>query len=138
MLLEKLKADQLAARKAKDANKASLLTTVVGEIETDSRRTGKPTTDADVMATIRKFLKGVDENIRIYSDYRDGENSDRCWAEKTILESYLPTQMSDEQLKEVLRAQLTNKGAMMKFLKENFSGQYDGKLASQVIDELLK
>ena len=139
-LLARIKSDQLTARKAKQAVTASLLTTLIGEASMVGKNAGRETTDAEVVATIRKFLKGVDESLRVAGDYRDGEMVSVLWEEKTALESYLPRQMDKSELKRVLtqfNAENANKGVLMKFLKDNFAGQYDGKLAAQVVDEFL-
>lgn len=137
-LLQKLQADQLNARKAKDSAKASLLTTLLGEIDTEAKRSGKPTADQDVLATVRKFLKGVNENIVIAGERRDSTWLDTLEAERDTLNSYLPQQMTKEEIAIALVMELKDKGKMMKFLKDNFAGKYDGKLAAQVVDELLK
>ena len=139
-LLDSIKADQLTARKEKKAVKASLLTTLIGEAAMVGKNAGRDTTDAEVVATIRKFLKGIDESLRVAGDYRDGDQCTVLWEEKEALESYLPRQMDQSELKRVLtqfNAENANKGVLMKFLKDNFAGQYDGKLAAQVVDEFL-
>jgi uncharacterized protein len=140
LLLACIKADQLSARKEKRAVTASLLTTLIGEASMVGKNAGRETTDAEVVATIRKFLKGVDESLRVAGDYRDDAQCTVLWEEKTALESYLPRQMDKSELKRVLtqfNAENANKGVLMKFLKDNFAGQYDGKLAAQVVDEFL-
>lgn len=140
-LLDKIKADQLSARKAKEAVKASLLTTLIGEASIIGKNDGnRESTDAEVIAVIRKFLKGIDESLRVAGDYRDDEKCTLLWEEKDALEAYLPRQMDQSELKRVLtqfNAENANKGVLMKFLKDNFAGQYDGKLAATVVDQFL-
>ena len=79
-LLEKIKKDQLEARKAKDKVLAKLLTTLIGE----ASPSGNGVIDNNaVKATITKFLK----NARITNNIRPSGTLNR---EISILESYLP------------------------------------------------
>lgn len=139
-LLTQIKADQLAARKAKDGEKASLLTTLIGEIDTELKRSGK----VDELAIVKKFLKGVNENLVIAGDRRDSDWCDRLDKEKEILEAYQPKQLTKEEIDSYLTQAVLhdglekNKGAIMKYLKDNFAGKYDGKMAASIVDEFLK
>lgn len=137
-LLTQIKSDQLAARKARNLEKSSLLTTLIGEASMIGKNDGnRDSTDAEVIGVIRKFLKGVKENLDIVGDHNTAV-CDILNAEEEILSSYLPKQMTEEQIKAALEGQAKNKGLLMKYLKDNFAGQYDGKLAAQVVDEFLK
>jgi uncharacterized protein YqeY len=137
--LQNLKDEQLEARKARNTVKSSLLTTLLGELDTDAKRSGK---DADISAVVRKFMKNVLENISIAGDRRDSDWLDKLELEREILEGYLPKQLSQDQLELYLKQAIANhgfdnKGSLMKHLKDNFAGQYDGKLAAEVVAKLL-
>lgn len=137
--LQQLKTEQLEARKARNLVKSSLLTTLLGELDTDAKRSGK---EPDTTAVVRKFLKNIAENISIAGDRRDSNWLDELEQEKEILEAYLPQQLTYLQLESyltqaILHDGLNNKGALMKYLKDNFAGQYDGKVASEVVTKLL-
>ncbi len=145
-LLFTLKNEQLEARKSKDSVKAQLLTTLIGEAEMVGKNDGnRPVTDQEVIATIKKFVKNLDETIRIASDYRDGESADKAWAEKTILEQFLPKQLTEVELRNAMSQLITDNGlsgpkamgVLMKDLKAKFEGLYDGKTASKIASELL-
>lgn len=136
-LFEQIKADQLQVRKEKNALAASLLTTLIGEITRDAAQSD--TSDTAVIAVVKKFIKGMDETIKNLGD-SNAEGTATVKAEKTIMENYLPKQMTAEELKDaIMKGFITsfNKGTIMKHLKEFYSGQYDGKVAAQVIDDLL-
>ena len=137
-VLEKLKADQLTARKARKSEESSLLTTLISDVVMLGKNESRESTDADVTTIIRRFLKSANENMGHAGDRRDKEWCDRLDAEIEILNRYLPKQMSADEIKAAVDHQTKNKGALMKYLKDNFSGQYDGKVASQVVDEFLK
>ena len=147
MLLEKIKNDSLEARKAKDTAKASLLTTLYSEAANVGKNNGnRLTTDAETVAVVKKFVKGVDETISALAGV--SEASDRYAAavkEKEILELYLPVQLNELQLQKIVGTMAQalpernpkQMGVLMKQLKEQYEGQYDGNLASKVIKAVL-
>lgn len=145
-LLESIKVDQRNARICRDSVKATVLTTLIGEVEGELTRL-KPEqrtfekTNAVVLAKIKQFLDKIRENELIAGDRRDSDWCDELQAEREAIEGYMPRQMDKSELKRVLTQagiENPNKGVLMKFLKDNFAGQYDGKLAAQVVDEFLQ
>lgn len=150
-MIDQLRADQLAARKEKDADKAGLLTSLVSEAAMVGKNKGnRESTDEEVIGTIRKFLKNAEETAALLT--KNAPSSDGMTAEETplrkvnreirLLQAYLPQQMDEHRLRAVITAFKTanagaNMGSVMKFLKENHAGTYDGKLASTVAKEVL-
>ena len=59
MLIERIKADRLAAMKSRDELKKNLLSTLVAAATKDS----KAPDDAAVVKTLRSFLKSLEETI---------------------------------------------------------------------------
>lgn len=147
-ILENIKKDQITARKNKDEVASNLLTTLIGEADMIGKNNGnRATTDAEVMALVKKFIKNIDETILILNK-DDSKNETKIAAlnkEKSILNIYLPTQLSQEQLtlkmKEIIANQnLTGPksvGQLMKELKVNYDGQFDGTVASKIAKQLL-
>lgn len=131
MLLKKIKADQLAARIAKNSIKTALLTTLIGDAEMVGKNASRDTTDDEVVAVIKKFLKN---NL----EFQKHVTNDDLTTEQKILESYLPKQLTTDELIEIITNNFgdelkSKKGAIMKFLKENYAGLYDGSVAAKVI-----
>ena len=135
--MEKIRADQLTARKSKNAEATALLTTLLGEAGIIGKNDfGRETTDDEVVGVIRKFIKNIDFTLSKVSD----ENVQaQALTEKKILESYLPTQLSREaivdeinKLKTTIADQKQLKGAIMKHFKDNFAGLYDAKSVLEI------
>lgn len=144
-LLDQIKQDNIAARKAKDAVKSALLTTLVSEIANIGKNDGnRETTDAEATAVVKKFIKGVNETLKAL-EFSSDSRVLIANAEKAILESYLPTQLSTDTLTEIINAFVSNMperslkqmGAVMKMLKEKYDGQFDGKAANDIIKRQL-
>lgn len=140
MLFDHMQKESLEARKARDTVKAGVLTTAIAQIKALAIDDGhRAVTDADVLKIVRQFLKGVEENLALAAQGKmDASRADQFKVEKDILLSYLPQQMTAEQLKDaVKKSGTTNIGEAMKYLKANHDGQYDGKLASTVVKEVI-
>lgn len=132
MLMDKIRADMLDAKKAKNALTANLLSALYSEIFTLSK-SGKDLSSEDEVKVIKKFLKNIDDtlNLNIPDDARQ-----KYFSEKVILESYLPKQLSKEEIERIvtdLLGQNLNMGEVMKYFKENFPGRYDGKTVNEAV-----
>jgi uncharacterized protein len=151
-MLEQIKKDQLQARKDKDAVRASLLTTLIGEIEGELTRLDPSVREAKTnevsLATIKSFLKKNKEGQEYMSKSEIHPaaveaNLVQARAEQAVLESYLPTQLTEAQLEEIFKAEFPDgitvkeRGRAMAILKANYNGQYDGKQASDVLGRLI-
>ena len=98
-LLERLISDRLAAFKAGDKVRATLLATVIGEARADARREAvRDPSDEEVLAKIRKFIKNNEEAMAAGR----AETTAKLAAENEILEAYLPRMLSDEELRRLL------------------------------------
>lgn len=145
-LLELIKRDQLTARKDKTAKDvASLLTTLIGEASMIGKNDGnRESTDAEVIAVIKKFIKNNKELADIVDKTSDAHQH-KALTENIILGYYLPKQMSEEDIRKVVQSHIETleevspkaMGLIMKLLKDNYGGRYDGKMASKVVKELL-
>ena len=144
MLLEKLQAAALAARKNQNAVAASLLTTLYAEAARVGKDQGnRVSTDDEVVAVVKKFSKNIDETLAALpaTDSRVAQLS----IEKELLAAYLPTQLDEAGLKALideLVAGLAEKspkqmGAIMAGLKARAGGQCDGAMASRLVKAAL-
>lgn len=143
-LIATIKAAQLQARKDRDTIAINVLTTLVGEAEVVGKNAGnRETTDAEVVAVVKKFIKNMDETLALIKEPNAVADLQR---ERAIVAKYLPQQLTSEQLKGILESlanelnahTLRDMGKIMKVLKERFDGQYDGALASTLIKALLQ
>lgn len=124
---EKVKNDLKEAMLQKNEEKKSILRVLIGEFN----REGKEVSDDKAIGIIKKMVINA----------KDQKNIN----EQTILEGYLPKQMSKSELKEVCETfintldspTMKDMGKVMSYLKNNFSGLYDGKSASTFVKELL-
>ena len=146
-LIADIKRDQLKARMYKNTATASLLTTLIGEVDMVGLNAGKrETTDVETVTIIKKFIKNSEENAQHWN-HRNPESQNKRQVflkEIEILEKYVPTQLSESDMTKILVDVFKHeviipslKGKMMKYLKDNHAGKYDGKVAAGVVDAIL-
>jgi uncharacterized protein YqeY len=138
-----IKAKFLEVRKAKDTNAIKTLSTLIGAIDMIAKNKQIEVTNEIVFDAIVKMLKGVNETIPLV---QDKIKLDALNNEKTLLESFMPKQMTEVELEAVIAEivktlDVSNKsfvGQVMKELKTKFCNQYDSKVANILISKLKK
>jgi uncharacterized protein YqeY len=148
-ILGVMKTDSLLARKSGEKLKAVLLSTVMSEISVIGKNEGRETTDEDSLKVVNKFLKGINETIKFLTAAPNQEDHVEALnvvnTERNILMSYLPKQMSEDELISVIH-DLVNElpdrnpkqmGVVIKQLKGMYDGQYNNSVASQLIKTAL-
>lgn len=150
-LLNDIKAKQLELRKAQMHDKIdrnveiSLLTTLFSEASIPGKAARRESTDAEVIAVIKKFVKNNDECMMSAGDRRDSDWCDRLSIERDVLDLFLPKQLTADELKEIIGGFVAangiagpkGTGLVMKMLKEQYEGLYDGKVASDIVKTVL-
>ena len=140
-LKEKVNADYIQAFKEKNTVKKNLLSVVKSEITTIEKNTSvENLSDADVIKILNKTTKSLNETIKALSPI-DGKGEDlvQACAELAIIQCYLPTLMSKEEVtakvNELVISGITQIGAIM---KEFAALPADKKMVSEVLKEVIK
>ena len=142
MLIEDIKSASLVARKDKDEVAKNVLVTLLSEASNVGKMNGnRQSTDQETLAVIKKFIKNSEETRNIsLSGGRDTSVIDK---EIEILSRWVPVQMTETSILAVLedfkkKNQSAKLGDAMKYLKEDFSGLYDAKIASTLAKDVFK
>lgn len=139
-LFETIKQDQLSARKAQMGERAALLTTLIGEAGMVGKNAGnREPTDAEVIKVIESFVKNINSNLELFTSGSPPHNS--AIVEKSILEKYLPTKYTEEELLLIISGYVLSLGCdmgkIMAGLKKDHAGNYDGALASKLVKKAI-
>lgn len=144
MMIGTLKQKYVEARKTRELIAAPLFSTLISEAEKigKDKRNGKPT-DEEVMQTIRKFLKDTNQTIKLLTE--QGKDASYQKAEKHILETMLPRQISDKKLetevKKIFEASNCTSskavGIVIGKLKQKFPGRFDASKAASLTKKLI-
>jgi uncharacterized protein YqeY len=150
MLRPQLEEALKVAVKAKDVRKRSTLRLILAAIKDRdiSARTGDGNghvSDEDILGILSKMVKQRQESLKIYEEAGRLELAEQEREEVVIIESFLPKQMSDQEIEAICEALVTEIGAsglkdmgkMMAALKERHAGQMDFGKANKKVKQLL-
>jgi uncharacterized protein YqeY len=137
------------AMKAKDERKLSTLRMVNSTIKNadiEARGQGKPPlSDGDLLGLLQKMIKQRLESVELYEKGGREELAAQERAEVLVISTYLPKQMSDDDMKAAVVATIADTGAsgikdigkVIGALKAKYAGQMDFGKASGVVKAAL-
>jgi uncharacterized protein YqeY len=145
-LAEQIEKDVIAAMKAKDALRVStlrMLKSAVGNYLIQAKK--DKADDAEVLGMIAKQAKQRRESLESFEKAGRKDLADKEKAELAILESYLPKQLTEEELKAEIRKAIELSGAkspadmgkLMKALMPSIQGKADGKRVQEAAKAIL-
>lgn len=148
MLKQELKDQLKQSMLAKDELKTQVLRFVLSGItyyEINKGGAGYEATDEDVMAVINKEAKQRKDSITEFEKAGRQELADKEKAELSILESYLPEQMNEDEVRKLVEEAVATTGAtsaadmgkVMGALMPKVKGKADGGLISRLVKEKL-
>jgi len=138
--LEQAQADVRTAMKAGERERASALRLIVDSLQQDAKL-GK----GDEVAVLQRERKKRLEAAQAFRDAGREEQADAEAFEAELIEAYLPDQLSDEELAEMVEAAIAETGAteqrqmgqVMGALMPRVGGRADGKRISTAVREKL-
>ena len=148
MLHQTIKDEIKKAMLAKEAERLSALrnisATMTSEVMAKGRKPDELATDDEALAVLKRLSKQRKESIEQFKLGNRPEKASEETAELAIIESFLPAQMSrDEILKiaEVKKAELgiidkTKFGQLMGAVTKELKGSADGNLVKEVVESL--
>lgn len=132
-LKEKINKDFIKAFKEKDKVSKSLLSVIKSEIQTleKSKNSSNDLSDEEVTRILNKVAKSLKETISISND----EDSK---LELSIVESYLPKQMSEKEITDKVQSLIESGAKNMGDFMKAFAGlPVDRKLVNQIVNQLI-
>ena len=132
----------------KEEDRKRAISTLRAEIknkEIELRSSQKELTDADVLSLIQKLIKQNKDAIQMFADGGRQDLVERNEREISILEEFLPKQLSNDEIDNVIKQEIEKNGynsmkdmgKLMGYFKSNYSGQVDMGYVSKRIKEML-
>lgn len=145
-LKEKIDQDLIESMKAKDETKLSVLKMLKSAIKNQEIQKQMELADEDVLSLIQGQIKSRQDSIELFDQGGRPELAQKEQAEIDLLKPYLPEQMSEEEIKKLVLAAISQTGAtgiqemgkVMAVLMPQVKGKADGSLVSQVVKEELE
>jgi uncharacterized protein YqeY len=144
-LTEQIRADLTEAMKARDAEKLSTLRMLQSSLKYQQIEAGHELSDDEALAVIRKAVKQRQDSIEQYEKGNRPELAAKERAEMTMLQTYLPPELSDAEIESGLREIIASTGAaskkdigkVMKEATARYKGRVDGRKIQEIVGRLL-
>ncbi|SRR5258708_3323382 len=142
---EKLNEDLKTAMKSGETTRKDTLRLILAAIKQTEVDTRKALTEDDVYALLMNEAKKRRDSIDEMRGANRNDLADKEQAELTLIESYLPQQLSRDEIAVEARKAIDESGAksakdmgnVMKVLMPRVKGRADGKLVNEVVKSLL-
>ncbi|MST93931.1 MAG: GatB/YqeY domain-containing protein [Pedosphaera sp.] len=145
-LLEQLQAEIKTAMLAKNAGRLGtlrLLKSAIGYAQIEKKTESLP--DAEIVVIVQKEVKKRRDSVEQFTAGGRPELAAIETSEITVLETFLPQQLSPEELEQLVRATIQELGAtskkemgpVMKAVQAKAAGRAEGKTISGLVGRLL-
>ena len=149
---ERIQRDIMVAMKEKNEVKLTSLRSVktaIMQTKTSSTFKGDRDSvlpDSDVLKIIQKLVKEREDTAQIYIDAKRLELANKELSEAAVLKTYLPKQLSIEEVAAIVESVIAEVGAtsmkdmgkVMGLVNQRVKGQSDGKTISFIVKTLLQ
>lgn len=148
MLKDKLQGDLKEAMMARDELRLStirMLKSAIQYHEIQKGGAGYEATDEDVLEVIAREVKKRRESIEMFEKGGNQESADKEKKELEILQTYLPEQMGEDEIRKLVKDAIAQTGAstpqdmgkVMGVLMPQTKGKADGSIVSKIVKEEL-
>ncbi len=145
-LKDQLMADMKEAMKAHDKDRLAVIRMVRGAVRQQEIDGKKELEDSDVIAVISKEVKMRRDSIEEFNKGGRQDLVEKTQAEIDILMPYLPAQLSEDEVRELVKAAVEATGAktqkdmgkVMGKLMPKVKGCADGKMVNNIVRSMLQ
>ena len=144
-LSDQVRADLTESMKARSAERTSVLRMLQAAIKNEQINVQHELSDEEVMTVIRKAVKQRHDSIEQYTKVNRPDLAAKEQSELEILKTYMPPELTDEEIESGVREIIASTGAqskkdMGKVMKEasaRYKGRVDGKKIQEIVSRLL-
>ena len=143
--IETIKVDMYAAMKSGDKDKTGTLRTLLAKLKDKQINTRKDLTEKECISVIKTLVKQRKESIEMYEKAGREGLAMKEKLELNILSVYLPEMMDEGETRKLVEAVineinakgLSDLGKVMPIVMQKGGSRIDGKIANQILRELL-
>lgn len=145
-LLTTLNDDIKTAMKAKDKETLAVLRMLKSGIQNEQIKMNRDLNGEEELAVLSREMKQRRDSLLGFEKAGREDLADKAKVEITIVEKYLPEQLSQDELREIIQAAITESGAaspaefgkVMGLVMPKIKGRADGNSANAIVKELLQ
>ena len=144
-LVDKIQKDMYKAMKEKEKERINALRNIIGKLKYRYIDKGDKLTEQEEIKVIQSLAKQRGESIGMYKQGGRDDLVETETKELSIIEEYLPQAMSEEEVRRLVRETVKETGAesmsdlgkVMPLVMKKGAGKVDGKIAQDILRELL-
>lgn len=143
---DRIRQDMKLAMKARDAARLSTLRMMMSELQYKEKEKGLAVDDQTAVQIMQSMLRKRREAAEQFEKGGRSDLAEKELAEITVIESYLPEQLSEDQLRALVREAIAESGArgvqqmgaVMKCCMPKVAGRSDGSTVSALVKQELQ
>ncbi|WP_100406749.1 GatB/YqeY domain-containing protein [Bacillus solitudinis] len=144
-LLERLNQDMKNAMRNKDKQKLSVIRMVKSSLQNEQIKLGRELTDDESLTVLNRELKQRKDSLHEFEQANREDLASKLRDELVVLEDYMPEQLSDEEVTEIVKETIAEVGAstkadmgkVMGAIMPKVKGKADGGLVNRLVQQHL-
>ena len=144
-MLDQLQEELKIAMKAGEKAKMMGLRNIIGKIKATQIDKGETLTNEESLKILKTAAKQLKESIDQYQKGGRDDLAEKEAFELTLLEKYLPEQLSEEQIRQTVKnidkntgaGSMQDMGKVMGATMQELAGSADGKIVQKIVQEEL-
>ncbi|GGJ63065.1 hypothetical protein GGR02_001346 [Anoxybacillus voinovskiensis] len=144
-LLERLNDDMKQAMRNKEKEKLSVIRMVKAALQNEAIKLGKTLSEDEELTVLARELKQRKDSLQEFENAGRSDLVDKTKEEIRILQLYMPKQLSEEELAEIIRQTIAEVGAsskadmgkVMGAIMPKVKGKADGSLVNKLVQQYL-
>ena len=144
-LLERLNNDMKQAMKNKEKDKLSVVRMIKASVQNETIKLGHDLSEEDELTVLSRELKQRKDSLHEFEKAGREDLVEKIRTELTFVELYMPKQLSEAQLSEIVKSTISEGGAISKpemgkvmaAIMPKVKGKADGSLVNKLVQQHL-
>jgi uncharacterized protein len=144
-LLERLNNDMKQAMKNKEKDKLSVIRMIKASVQNESIKLGRDLSEEEELTVLSRELKQRKDSLHEFEKAGREDLVEKTSTELTFVELYMPKQLSEDELSEIVKSTISEVGAnskaemgkVMAAIMPKVKGKADGSLVNKLVQQHL-
>ncbi|WP_053367185.1 GatB/YqeY domain-containing protein [Bacillus sp. FJAT-27245] len=144
-LLERLNNDMKQAMKSKDKDKLTVIRMIKSSMQNEAIKHGRELTEEEELTVLSREMKQRKDSLHEFDKAGRPDLVEKLRQELSIVELYMPQQLSEKELEEIVKETIVETGAsskadmgkVMAAIMPKVKGKADGSLVNKLVQQHL-
>jgi uncharacterized protein YqeY len=144
-LLERLNNDMKQAMKNKEKDRLSVIRMIKSSLQNEAIKLGKELSEEEELTVLSREMKQRKDSLHEFENAGRQDLVEKVRKELTYVEMYMPKQLSEEELAEIVKETISEVGAtskadmgkVMSAIMPKVKGKADGALVNKLVQQQL-